>query len=333
MECEPIKQWLKDNKVCVVTNSVITLPGSLFLHSLKKYIDYIPENNFIVIPGINDNGKPKYGLSAFVEMVNILASQQYENIFDYAIYIDEDCFIYRFDLLLEEFKKFKEGNYCLAGLPDGGMICHRNQSRLLVNAFLSFWNIKAIRENHETYANWFNVLSYANKPYKAFMEKLIKVNDGDFYKSIDNASKNILKKCADYRIKNFKHDPPHATVVRNDPSNQYEPYQIPYSYKGNLEYNMEPYYLIEEAIIMSTQLPIYYLFGTDLYKNEDELFVDENGKRIASMDNSGITTVMIGKNNKSYAYHTWFARYYKPFVQNKIVEEHIKRIKSIIQNI
>lgn len=322
MEKSEIKKWLEENKVCIVTNSITTLPGSLFLHSVKTYIDYIPENNFMVIPGIYDNGKPKYGLTAYIEMINVLTSNQYNNVFDYAIYIDEDCFIKRFDLLIEEFKKFISGNYCLAGLPDGGMICHRNCSRILVNTFLSFWNIKSIRENHSSFANAYHALSSTDKSYKAFMEKLNKVDNGDFYKEIDNASKEILKKCTTYRIKNFKHDPPHANVVRDDPSNPWDQHQVPYSYR-TVDNNMEPYYLIEESIVLSTKLPIYYLYGSDLYTNEE-----------TNMDNSGITTVIMSEQNEHIAYHTWFARYYKPFSTNiEEVKKHVNRINSVMTNI
>ena len=317
-----ISNWLEENKVCIVTNSKTMFPGSLFLRSLRTYINCIPDNNFMSIPGVDDTGKPKYGLSAYVEMLNIFYSNKYRDVFDYAIYIDEDCFIKRFDLLIKEFKNFINGNYCLAGVPDGGMICHRNQSRLLVNTFLSFWNLKAIRENYESYGRWFHDLSYATKPYKAFIEALNKDNNGGLYKIIDGNSKNIMTKCVRYRIDNFKHDPPYASIVRNDPSNTYEPHQIPYSYKECPNANMEPYYLLEEAIVLGTKLPIYYLFGTDLYVN------DENVKG----DNSGLTTVVLDENNEHIAYHTWFARYYEPFVNNDECKKHVKRINSVIPN-
>lgn len=315
---QEIKNWLNDNKVCIVTNSTMR-PGSLFLHSLNTYLQYIPENNFMAIPGNTEGGKPNYGLSAFVQMINILTSETYKNAFDYVIYIDEDCFIKDFNSLLIEFERFKNSNYCIAGLPDGGVICHRNQSRILVNAFLSFWNIKAIRENSSSYANVFNILMYAQKPYKVFIEELKKKSE--LYNVIDQNSKDTLLDCARYRIKNFKHDPPHADVVRNDQSNNYEPNQVPYSFKGLPDQNMEPYYLVEEAMVISTGLPIYYLFGTDLYSNEE-----------VDYDNSGLTTVIMERESKKHiAYHTWFARKYKPFNTNiQDIKKHVNRINSVI---
>lgn len=315
-----IARWLKENKVCFVTNSKTQYPTSLFLSSLKTYMYYIPENSYIIIPGNTDSGKPHYGLGAFVDMINILLSTPMQNAFDYAIYIDEDCFINNFPALMEEFVKFKDGNYCLAGMPDGGMICHRNQSRILVNTFLSFWNIKAIRENMSTYSNNFRVLSNFQKPYKLFIEKLKEFHNGEFYNVVDKLSNDIIKRGQEYREKHFNSEPPHAILVKNDPDNSYEPHQIPYSFKDNVETNMEPYYLIEEAIVFATMMPIYYLFGVDLYRNEE-----------VDYDNSGITTVILGENEEEIAYHTWFARYYSPlYAPNDIIKYHTNRINSII---
>lgn len=312
-----ISNWLEENKVCIVTNSTMR-PGSLFVHSLKCYIDYIPENCFMIIPGMKENGKPNYGLSAYTEMINILLSNQYKNVFDYVIYIDEDCFIKNFKLLLLEFIKFKNGNYCLGGLPDGGMICHRNQSRILVNTFLSFWNIKAIRENLYSYINIFNVLMYVQKPYENFINELKK--NHKLYDEIDVLSKEILSKCLLYRTKNFKSE---LSYVKNmkDMSNNYESNQIPYSFNDIIGRNFEPYYLIEETIILSTSLPIYYLFGTDLYINEN-----------TNIDNSGMTTVIMDSElSKHIAYHTWCAHKYKPFNTNiQNIKKHVDRINSVI---
>lgn len=315
-----VKQYFTDNKVCFVTNSISEFPGSLFLHSLKTYIDYIPDNSFICIPGFKNN-KPYYGLNAFNEMIFTLIQNQY-GYFEYAIYIDEDCFIKDIELLIKEFDKFKSGNYCLAGLQDGGMICHRNQSKFLVNTFLSFWNIKAIRENYDRYTNNLNVFSQIPNPYQIFVNKLKEYKNSELYDIIDNAANNMIQLGKEYREKNFKQEPPHASIVRNDPTNKYEPRQIPYSFKDNVKINMEPYYLIEEAVVFATKMPIYYFFGSDLYTDKE-----------TKMDNSGITTVLLNDKNEPYAYHTWFARYYKPFLNDLIIKKHTDRINSIIENI
>ena len=85
---------------------------------------------------------------------------------------------------------------------------------------------------------------------------------------------------------------------------------------------MEPYYLIEEAVVFATKMSIYYFFGSDLYTDNE-----------TKMDNSGITTVLLNDKNEPYAYHTWFARYYKPFLNDPFIKKHIERINSIIENI
>ena len=51
------------------------------------------------------------------------------------------------------------------------------------------------------------------------------------------------------------------------------------------------------------------------------------------MDNSGITTVLLNDKNEPYAYHTWFARYYKPFLNDPIIKKHTERINSVIKNL
>lgn len=312
-----ITNWLKENKVCFVTNSIVNMPGSLFIHSFKTYCNYIPEENFIIINGIKDN-KHFYGLEAFIEMLNTL--RHYD--FDYIIYLDEDCFIKDFDLLLSEFKKFKDGNYCLGGLQDGGMICHRNQSKILINTFLSFWNLKEIKKNFKNIGKYISDLLIGNIPYKSFLDELGTVGNESLKTKIFANAIKMINNGVEYRKENFKQEPPHATVVRNDPTNNYEPHQTPYSYKDNVYQNMEPYYLIEEAIVLATKLPIYYLFGSDLYTDQE-----------TKMDNSGITTVLMNDKNEPYAYHTWFARYYKPFMNTPNEVRHTARINTIIENL
>ena len=139
MDVTKIKTYLASNKVCFVTNS-LAMPSTLLVSSLKTYIEYIPIQNFWLIPGIRDN-KPFYGIDAFLLMLNYFLSNKN---FDYVIYIDEDCFITDFYSLVNEFMNFTESGCVLAGPQDGGVFCHRNHSRLMINTFLSFWNIKLL---------------------------------------------------------------------------------------------------------------------------------------------------------------------------------------------
>ena len=140
---EQIQDFIYNNKICVVTNSKC-MPGTTFLASMRTYLDYVPTHNFMVIPGYNTkNHTPYYGEEAFSYMIVTL----YEKKFDYAIYIDDDCFISNMSALIEEFKKFMNSGKCLAGVQDGTVICHRNHSQIFVNTFISFWNIKNLKIN------------------------------------------------------------------------------------------------------------------------------------------------------------------------------------------
>ena len=96
MTTEEIKKYIIDNKICIVTNSTLQ-PSSLFLPSLKTYINYIPNQNFYIIPGLININQVNYGLSAFIDMLTYMLLS---NNFDYVIYLDEDVFINDFPLLI-----------------------------------------------------------------------------------------------------------------------------------------------------------------------------------------------------------------------------------------
>ena len=61
MDVNSIKTWLSQNKVCFVTNSS-AMPSTLLISSLKTYIEYIPIQNFWLIPGIRNNKEIQYEL-------------------------------------------------------------------------------------------------------------------------------------------------------------------------------------------------------------------------------------------------------------------------------
>ena len=79
-------------------------------------------------------------------------------------------------------------------------------------------------------------------------------------------------------------------------------------------------------------------YNSNNYKNMGiakafALYYGVNVSNETKMDNSGITTVLLNDKNEPYAYHTWFARYYKPFLNDLIIKKHTERINSIIENI
>ena len=324
-----LKIWLSQNKVCFVTNS-ISMPSNLLLPSLKTYIDYIPIHNFYLIQGIKNN-EPFYGLNAFIEMLAYMLSN---NNFDYVIYIDEDCFINDFEALIDEFKLFKSSNCCMAGIQDGGVLCHRNHSKIMVNTFLSFWNISLIRNKKITINT---IIDYVkekikdDKVYKNFISTIKSTNNELYNFMCSRADKMILN------IKDFREflnpenpEPPYCEIVRNDPNNPIEPHQTPYSFDDETEEkNFEPYYVLEQALIILTGNPIYYLFSTDLY-NEKEI---KNGE---TYDLSGLSSAVYNnieniKKHKLIAVHTWYSRAYTKWPTMPIQLSQTKRINTIIK--
>ena len=324
-----LKIWLSQNKVCFVTNS-ISMPSNLLLPSLKTYIDYIPIHNFYLIQGIKNN-EPFYGLNAFIEMLAYMLSN---NNFDYVIYIDEDCFINDFEALIDEFKLFKSSNCCMAGIQDGGVLCHRNHSKIMVNTFLSFWNISLMRNKKITINT---IIDYVkekikdDKVYKNFISTIKSTNNELYNFMCSRADKMILN------IKDFREflnpenpEPTYCEIVRNDPNNPIEPHQTPYSFDDETEEkNFEPYYVLEQALIILTGNPIYYLFSTDLY-NEKEI---KNGE---TYDLSGLSSAVYNnieniKEHKLIAVHTWYSRAYTKWPTMPIQLSQTKRINTIIK--
>lgn len=324
MTTDEIKLYLYTNKVCVVTNS-ISLPSSLLLPSLKTYIDYLPLHNFWIIPGFM-NGQNFYGVNAFMYMLQYML--QTDN-FDYVIYIDEDCFINDFSALIEEFELFRNSNKCLAGIQDGGSLCHRNHSKYCVNTFLSFWNIKMYKEKDITYGlleEFVNDgLKHLESAHYAFLNKMSK-NSQELLKTMEkiaNSVINLSKKHRKMSINSSNFESEYATTVRNDKSNEVEQNQEPYTYDDNKSMmSFEPYYLIQYYLIEHTQTPVYYLFGTDFY---DEEYKDK-------CDTSGLTTAVrtYSTPHTLIAVHTWFSRMYTkwPVTEQQMI--HTKRINSII---
>lgn len=329
MNSNNIKTWLSQNKVCFVTNSM-AIPSTLLIPSLKTYIEYIPIQNFWLIPGIYNN-ESFYGFKAFLTMLQYMLNN---NHFDYVIYIDEDCFINDFESLIEEFKIFCSKDYCLAGVQDGGVICHRNHSKFLVNTFLSFWNIKLLREKNITFDK---ILSYINDKVKSdgifsdFYNKL-KFNE-HLFSVFEELSTMNINAVTEYRNNHNSNEPVYCDTVRNDVNNPIEPNQIPYTYDDdNAVSNFEPYYIIEQALIILTESPIYYMFATDLC-NDDYI------KSQVNFDISGLTSAVYARipydpifnEHKLIAVHTWFSRAYTKWPSTPLQLAHTKRINTIIK--
>lgn len=324
-----LKIWLSQNKVCFVTNS-ISMPSNLLLPSLKTYIDYIPIHNFWIIPGIRNN-EPFYGLNAFIEMLVYMLNT---NNFDYVIYIDEDCFINDFEALVEEFKLFKSSNCCMAGIQDGGVLCHRNHSKIMVNTFLSFWNINLMRNKNITINILLDYIKTKIKDeaiFETFITNLKESNEV-LYNFISTRADKMITEIEKFRkyLNPENSEPPYCDKVRNDPDNPIEPHQTPYTFDDETaKENFEPYYVLEQALIMLTGNPIYYLFATDLY-NENDIKTGE------TYDLSGLTSAVYTNveklsEHKLIAVHTWYSRAYTKWPTIPIQLSQTKRINTVIK--
>lgn len=332
-----LKVWLTKNKVLFVTNS-ICLPGSVFLSSMRTYIDKIPVHNFYIIPGLVDD-KPYYGVQAFFTMLaNCYRNQHPVSHFDYIIYIDEDCFITDFKAMIEEFYLFmKDDRYCLAGPQDGGVLCHRNHRHNLINTFISFWNVKLLKESCtlKEFNAMCNRFAYMENGYAEWIDYMDKSQElKSVLAEMNKSADTMLDISESFRRAKFgdKKESPYADVVRNDESNEVEQHQIPYSYEDLFgrkhKGNFEPYYLIEEALIALTKKPVMYMFSADYYSPD---------KSNEETDNSGLTSEVMYLAKKgektefrSFALHTWFARAYSKWPYMTVQRVHTNRINKII---
>jgi hypothetical protein len=221
--------------------------------------------------------------------------------------------------LIEEFKKFMNSGKCLAGVQDGTVICHRNHSQIFVNAFISFWNIKNLKINK--FLEERNKLANFTFNYEEFKKDI----NPELYQQLQSNAKESTIRIKEYRDNTYKKEVPYASIVRNDPNNPVEPHQIPYSTDDNrAKSNAEPYYATEQALVLATGKPIYYMFGTDLYDPTEK----------TEMDNTGLTSVvMTCAEQIPFAYHTWFSRMYTKWPKSPVQLSHTKKINSIIKNI
>lgn len=317
------KMWLSKNKVCFVTNS-IAAPSSLFITSLKTYIDYIPIQNFWLIPGLS-NGEPFYGIKAFLYMLNYMLNNKH---FDYVIYIDEDCFINDFSALVDEFKIFVNSGCCIGGSQDGGTMCHRNHSKIMVNTFLSFWNIKLLREKNIELPNILQYFEAHHDTSKALNEfnNILKIKNNALYNFMYKNADECLSKITKLRKKlHGNEDVPYCKIVRDDPTNSIEQHQEPYTFDDDkTSANFEPYYVIEQALVYLTDTPIYYFYTTDLYEQDND------------SKYNGLTSAVYYRNPdnnyKLIAVHTWYSRAYTKWPANQEQLDHTKRINGIIKN-
>ena len=324
---EEIMLWLSKHRVLFVTNSVCE-PGTTFLASMRTYLDYIPVHNFMLVYGIRDK-KPFYGLSVFNELSFRALTEPVIQKYNYLIYLDDDCFITNFNILMKEIVRFVEkGIWCMAGPQDGGMISHRNHSHILFNTYISFWNLKMLREksSQENFMKTCAIIAADPKHSYAIFQKMLR-EDMNHFNLLESTAQNNIHRGRLWRENSFpkneetgEYETYAAGKVRNDPENPVEPHQTPYSYKTDEQFNYEPYYLTEQTWLLETRAPIMYLFHQDLYDRNEEV----------NADATGITSGVYDEDGNLYAVHTWFSRAYTKWPQMKLQMEHTQRINSVI---
>ena len=334
-----IKKWIKKNKVLFLTNPY-SVKDEIYKTSFSTYMDYVPTENINIVEGIQNNRKI-YNIHVFYTMIKKTYNPN-DNLskFDYIIYIDEDCFITDFETMLEEFKRFMTKDQTISGVPDGGSCCHRSNHHNLINTFFSFWNLKLIRETVdleelEKYVykyignSWYSVsptgyIDFVNDMLSSMDTKIL------FYTLNKNADRQFLK-MEKYRVDNYgKKLSPYAEFIKDDPAHPSKKRQNPYTYLDvlgrDIQFNEEPYYALEQALLMTSKKLIGFLNATDSYDPNLPAMCEET-------DNTGCSTMVMDENFKPFAIHTWYTRHYKKNPKTPFQVRHTNRIDRIINYI
>ena len=235
MKRTEIKQYLINNKVGIFTNSFN--PELLNMSKIFYHDIYNP----IVVPGIINNGTTRfYGYECFDY---VLSTSWFTDRFDYLIYIDEDCFVTNIESMYNLLKEFIDNNYGFAGIPDGGVCCHRNHNPISINTFFTIFNIKEIKKIYN-----------GKEVHETVFDDSLKIYKPDFLitDKSDNFKKELEKKI------------PYCEIVRDNPKDVCSRHQTPYSISWD---NFEPYYRIFFFLLKNGLKPMYI-------KGQDSLIDD-----------------------------------------------------------
>ena len=292
------KEIFSQHKVLFATNGDL-VPNSPLLDSIFTYYDVLTDN-LLCIPGKDiSTNKPIFGLQAFYLILSYAINHSY----DYIIYIDADCFIWSLNNLGIKFNEFIERNYIIAGVPDGGIFCHRNSNCYCINPFLAFFNIKLIK-NHILNGN----LILAN-PH----------SENDISLGNVNACSNVLLDCDVWR-KKFQPIVPYMYSEDFKRSND-----INSAYTSKFSLMDEYYYKLFLGFQYSNEL-FMYMHGRDYICDADPLGLTSGLYINANMEDD----------NNLICLHTWFSRLLinpnssDPVLNCTCLIDHRSRIHNII---
>jgi hypothetical protein len=125
-----LETQINTSKIAIICNSQYK---DLYQESLSFYKDI--EFDKIVVDGNNKF----YSINFLIHVIETY------NKYDWAIFIDEDCFITNKQAMLDLLKYQIQHNIDFSGPPDGGVISHRFHNPVSINTFFTIINLKKIR--------------------------------------------------------------------------------------------------------------------------------------------------------------------------------------------
>jgi len=125
-----LETQISTDKIAIICNSQFS---DLYQESLSFYKDL--EFDKIVVNGNNKF----YSINFLIHVIETYSK------YDWAIFIDEDCFITNKEAMLDLLKYQIENNIDFSGPPDGGVISHRFHNPVSINTFFTIINLKRIR--------------------------------------------------------------------------------------------------------------------------------------------------------------------------------------------
>lgn len=85
-----------------------------------------------------------------INCLNYIMTDKLFNNVDWVIYIDEDCFITNKNAMLELLYFQIENNIHCSGMPDGGVVRHRQHNPISINAFFTILHLSELKKKYNS---------------------------------------------------------------------------------------------------------------------------------------------------------------------------------------